>query len=305
MKNPGPIPQHTGNRVSWLYYIALSILLITFIIVQRSHLLQPLLVLFLLLYTPFSLKSIIPVVTLLNAGFCIWLLWCRMNGVFGTILKRFQQARLFYSGVPMLIVLANTCIIVLFANWKTAGQLTGLTVIFILLLICLGTVVFITQQTLILQSYSDNLLKGDGLLQEVIAEKKEKLSPISSLILKGDNKSELLEIEPSNLLYLHAADNYTRIFFMNNGHIDSILFRGTLKKFEETLAEHDFLFRCHKTYLVNLLHVHLIKGNALGLKLYIMGVANPVPVSRNLNKEILERLSHLGTRGAYYTYSLI
>ncbi len=92
---------------------------------------------------------------------------------------------------------------------------------------------------------------------------------------------------------------------MNNGQIDSILFRGTLKKFEETLAEHDFLFRCHKTFLVNLLHVHLIKGNALGLKLYIMGVVNPVPVSRNLNKEILERLSHLGTRGAYYTYSLI
>ncbi|KAI9451198.1 hypothetical protein F5148DRAFT_1290302 [Russula earlei] len=206
----------------------------------------------------------------------------------------------------MLIVLANTSIIVMFANWKTSGQLAGLTTIFILLLVCLGMVVFITQQTLILQSYSDNLLKGgEGLMQEVIAEKKEKLSPISSLILKGDNKSELLEIEPSNLLYLHAADNYTRIFFMNNGQIDSILFRGTLKKFEETLAEHDFLFRCHKTFLVNLLHVHLIKGNALGLKLYIMGVVNPVPVSRNLNKEILERLSHLGTRGAYYTYSLI
>lgn len=117
------------------------------------------------------------------------------------------------------------------------------------------------------------------------------------IILRGDNKKEILVIEPLNLLYLHSADNYIRIFFRKNGEIHSILFRGTLKKLEKSLSACDFIMRCHKTYLVNLYHVHQIKGNASGLKLYITGIPEPIPVSRSRNKEILKRLSHLRHRG--------
>lgn len=108
-----------------------------------------------------------------------------------------------------------------------------------------------------------------------------------TLTLSGDNRGEILITSPDNIVYLHAADNYTRIFYYIDGRVSAVLFRSTLKKQEEALVAYGAFYRCHKRYLVNFNHVRGISGNALGLKLYLPGAGCVIPVSRNLNKEAM------------------
>jgi DNA-binding LytR/AlgR family response regulator len=109
-----------------------------------------------------------------------------------------------------------------------------------------------------------------------------------TIILKGDNKREELVIQPDRIVYLHAADNYTRIFFVVDDQVQTVLFRSTLKKQEELLARYPSFYRCHKKYLVNFQYVFNITGNAINLKLHVKGVFNLIPVSRNLHQQTMD-----------------
>jgi DNA-binding LytR/AlgR family response regulator len=69
------------------------------------------------------------------------------------------------------------------------------------------------------------------------------------------------------------------------------LLRNSLKAVTESLVEHPQLFRCHKSYLVNLLNVVHVSGNAQGYKLHLLNTDFRVPVSRQHNEEIKKRLA--------------
>lgn len=83
-------------------------------------------------------------------------------------------------------------------------------------------------------------------------------------------------------LYAEAADNYVKVFYQG----EQKLIRSSLKQLEEELREHVRVFRCHRTYLVNLDKIVHISGNAQGYKLHIEGVEPVIPVSRSLNGEV-------------------
>ena len=111
-----------------------------------------------------------------------------------------------------------------------------------------------------------------------------------TISIQAENEKETLTLSPNDLLYISAADNYIRVYFQQNQEIKSQMLRGTLKKLEEVLAPHPQLYRCHRTYIVNLQKVKNISGNAQGYKLELEGVEEIIPVSRSLNKEIATRL---------------
>lgn len=56
------------------------------------------------------------------------------------------------------------------------------------------------------------------------------------------------------------------------------------------LARYPALYRCHRSYLVNLIYVEKVSGNALGLKLHLKGYPGEIPVSRSLNHQIEEKI---------------
>ncbi|RXK85668.1 LytTR family transcriptional regulator DNA-binding domain-containing protein [Filimonas effusa] len=110
-------------------------------------------------------------------------------------------------------------------------------------------------------------------------------------LLKGENKKELLDVEPEKVICLHAADNYARIFYIDEeDRICSVLFRSSLKKQEELLSRYPFFFRCHKRYLVNVIHVHEVAGNGVNLKLRLQCMKGLIPVSRTLHQQTLALL---------------
>lgn len=108
--------------------------------------------------------------------------------------------------------------------------------------------------------------------------------------LAGDNLNETLRLGAHQIACISAADNYVQVFFFENEALKSRMLRATLKKMEDALAACPQFFRCHRTYIVNLEKVEKVSGNAQGYRLHLAGVEATVPVSRNLNEAIQEKL---------------
>jgi hypothetical protein len=114
-----------------------------------------------------------------------------------------------------------------------------------------------------------------------------------SLILVAENEKDKMELNPDDLLYIEAADNYSTVFYLKNRSVAKQLIRGSLKRMESQIA-FPFIIRCHRSYIVNLKQVNHIKGNAQGYKIEFKTVpSGEVPVSRSYSKTLFERLEVL------------
>jgi DNA-binding LytR/AlgR family response regulator len=112
------------------------------------------------------------------------------------------------------------------------------------------------------------------------------------ITLTGDNQNESLRLSVDALRYIAAADNYVQVHHIVDGQPRKTMLRSTLKKMEEALTGHPRLYRCHRTYLVNLDFVSHISGNAQGYRLHLRDENDiSIPVSRNLNDEIRQLFS--------------
>ena len=120
-------------------------------------------------------------------------------------------------------------------------------------------------------------------------------APRAFIELTGENTQDKLQLPIDDLLYIHAADNYVKIFYTMAGEVQNSILRSPLRKMEETLAAYPQFYRCHRTYLVNLEKVIHISGNAQGFKLHVHGTTDLIPVSRSLNAVIAGKLAALKT----------
>jgi len=110
---------------------------------------------------------------------------------------------------------------------------------------------------------------------------------LNSIILKGENQNEELNLKSTELKYIGSANNYVEVNFNN----EKKLLRSTLKKMETQLNEHSQFYRCHKKFIVNLNQVEKISGNAQGYKLHLKESDILIPVSRSLNEEISKKFA--------------
>ena len=121
----------------------------------------------------------------------------------------------------------------------------------------------------------------------------EKDNRTEKLTFSDDQTFDTALIDPFTILYLVAADNYIRIFYLENNSLKNLLVRSTLKSAEEKLTAYENFYRCHRSYLVNLNYLRHISGNATGYKLHLEGTDNLIPVSRNLNSEISDKINNI------------
>lgn len=107
-----------------------------------------------------------------------------------------------------------------------------------------------------------------------------KLIPIKEdiLIIKGENKLDILKIKKSELIGISNAQNYIEIFFVHNNELNSKLIRSSLKKIQEDL---DFLIQIHRSHLINPSHFKSWKNqNTISLTLI------DLPVSKNYKSNL-------------------
>ncbi len=161
---------------------------------------------------------------------------------------------------------------------------------------------FITLAVALLPVIAIILLRQNILLKKNLAET-QKLSaelqtlphethPDEKITISSDVVNDTFQLAADQLLYVTSADNYIEIYYLENSDLKKKLQRNTLKKAEEILATHKQFFRCHRMYIVNLDKVENVSGNAQGYKLNLQGTTEQIPVSRNLNKTISDRLLH-------------
>ncbi len=102
-----------------------------------------------------------------------------------------------------------------------------------------------------------------------------------SIILTGENQGEKLELAHENLLAVQALDNYVNVFWKEDQQLHSTLLRNTLSNIADQVSGAAYMFRSHRSWLVNVQRVARVDGNAQGLKLSVELMDQQVPVSRS------------------------
>ena len=111
---------------------------------------------------------------------------------------------------------------------------------------------------------------------------------IKAMIPLHDDKGVLrLSVKRSDLLYLQGSDNYVTVWYQSQDKLSKFLLRNTLKKMEDELLP-ESIIRCHRSYLINMDRVRLIKREKDGLVLELeTKTAVTVPVSRTYMNQVL------------------
>ncbi len=118
---------------------------------------------------------------------------------------------------------------------------------------------------------------------------KENKSKDEQLVhFKSDYTKDSLSIKVSLVLFIRAANNYIEIFWKENDIIKSQMVRTSLKKAEEILAEFKFIFKCHRSFMININFIDKIEGGIQGYKLYFDKVDFTIPVSKNFAYKLKE-----------------
>ncbi len=90
-----------------------------------------------------------------------------------------------------------------------------------------------------------------------------------------------------NILYIASNDNYTNIYYLDEGTEACHIHHCSMKQVEEGYANQGLL-RCHRKFLVNTDNVKLMRREDDGLVLELIGTETKIPVS----KTYIDRVTH-------------
>ncbi|WP_157676865.1 LytTR family DNA-binding domain-containing protein [Chryseobacterium sp. T16E-39] len=100
------------------------------------------------------------------------------------------------------------------------------------------------------------------------------------IFIRTEVKADNFNFEPMQLIFAKADGNYTEITFKTSDGIKKEVKRITLRQFELQIMEYKSLFRCHRTYLLNVSYINSISGNSQNCFVTLIGTTEKVPVSR-------------------------
>jgi hypothetical protein len=109
-----------------------------------------------------------------------------------------------------------------------------------------------------------------------------------------DEKGVLrLSLKRSDIIYIQGSDNYVTIWYQARDKVSRFMLRNTLRTMEDELRE-ESVIRCHRSYLVNIEKVKLIRREKDGLSLELDSIpACTVPVSRTYVHDVLGAFGHV------------
>lgn len=113
--------------------------------------------------------------------------------------------------------------------------------------------------------------------------RKAPTKPISKITLTGDNKLDILQIYPADLISISSADNYIEVSYLKGNVLQKKLLRNTLKNIQEEIPS---LVRVHRSHLMNPIHFKEWKSaSVVGL------TQSEIPVSKKYKQAVLD-LNH-------------
>jgi hypothetical protein len=106
----------------------------------------------------------------------------------------------------------------------------------------------------------------------------------------SDYQKDNLSLRVNLILFIKSANNYIEIFWKESGEVKNQMVRCSLTKAEETLSDVKFIFKCHRSYMVNIKHIDKIEGSSQGYRLFFENVDFHIPVSKNYVHKLKERI---------------
>ncbi|HEY5589631.1 MAG TPA: LytTR family DNA-binding domain-containing protein [Paludibacter sp.] len=133
----------------------------------------------------------------------------------------------------------------------------------------------------------------NNMLEKMTKEEQSLDLPKKNLIAFPDEKGELrISIVLENLLYVDSADNYATIHYLNKSKLSHFLIRNSLKWMEENLTKDSPLVRCHRSYVVNLDKVKVLRKTKDGIFLELETDNTPdIPVSKTYYERVMTKFS--------------
>lgn len=124
-----------------------------------------------------------------------------------------------------------------------------------------------------------HLKKPDlNIQEEIVTTYQDRL--LTGMVDFPDEKNQIqFSICSEQITYIEAADNYIYIHCLENGQETRHLLRNTLKNMELHFADSG-LKRCHRSYMVNLQRIRLVRYEKNKCLLYLNGIDQVIPVSR-------------------------
>lgn len=121
-------------------------------------------------------------------------------------------------------------------------------------------------------------------------EERDGIKPVDSaarmIDFYDERKVLRLSVIKSKVLYVEAADNYVCIYYQKQSGVTRFMLRNTLKAMEEYLADVDIV-RCHRSYMVNLEHVSVIRRERGGIYLELTLPDMPdIPLSHKYRDKV-------------------
>lgn len=95
-----------------------------------------------------------------------------------------------------------------------------------------------------------------------------------------ENGKVCFSVDFKDLLYIQSCDNYVLVFYLSNGKVKKEIVRNSLKSLEEKFVD-TTLRRCHRSFMVNVANVEIMKRKSSIMVLKLKGVDEPIPVSRS------------------------
>ena len=99
------------------------------------------------------------------------------------------------------------------------------------------------------------------------------------LVIKGENKLDVLKIKKADLVCISNAQNYVEIFYTENGKLRSKLIRSSLRKVQDDFT---FLVQIHRSHLINPSHFKSWRNQNTIILTQI-----ELPVSKNYKETLL------------------
>ena len=129
-----------------------------------------------------------------------------------------------------------------------------------------------------------------------ILEKEEALDdanrqPFNEKIRFYDERGNMkLIVAQASVLYIQSDENYLRIYYMDEGKINTYTLRNSMKRIEDTCAKNG-LVRCHRSYFVNKNRVEVLQKEK-DFTYAVLDVPNAthIPVSKNYYDQIAAML---------------
>jgi len=144
----------------------------------------------------------------------------------------------------------------------------------------------ITALTIIKQSYLNrkNKERAAQITSELIHHRYENTDENLVRITSEGGKEEI-NLMARDLIFIKSDGNYITVDYLKNGKSTRILLRNTMKYAEELLAPFPPVYKCHRSWLINIEKIVKVTGNSQGLRLQLEGFEEDIPVARNLTGE--------------------